>query len=74
MSDPSPEERAWDASFLDHLHRCAALVVSPLERPDIGVTIIVRAPEALPQEATIVSSDNLAVVRDAIDYCVEHPE
>lgn len=61
------------ASFRAHMDRCVLAVLAPMSRPDICVTIIVRAPEALPQEAMIVTGDNLAVVRDAIDYFVEHP-
>lgn len=74
MTDLTPEERAHFASFRAHLQRCALAAVRPLARPDICVTIIVRAPEALPREAMIVTGDNLSIVRDAIDYFVEHPD
>ncbi|KGB21129.1 hypothetical protein AtDm6_3124 [Acetobacter tropicalis] len=37
-------------------------------RPDAKVTIIVRAPEALPSEALISSNDDLSIVCDAVQY------
>lgn len=56
------------ASFRAHLERCMQQVLAPLRRPDIKVTIIVRAPEALPEEAMISSNDSLALVQDAIAH------
>lgn len=37
-------------------------------RPDAKVTIIVRAPEALPHEAMISTNDDLFVVRAAVAH------
>lgn len=53
--------------FWKHLDACALLVRQNM-RPDTKVTIIVRAPEALPSEALISSNDHLSVVRNAIEY------
>lgn len=55
-------------SFRAHMERCMRLVLAPMWRPDIKVTIIVRAPEALPRDAFISTNDDLVVVRDALDY------
>jgi hypothetical protein len=49
-----------------HLTRCAAAVRAPLRMSDAKVTIVVRAPEALPHEAVISTDDDLSVVRDSL--------
>ena len=54
------------AAFRAHMELCMRAVLAPMGRPDIRVTIIVRAPEALPAEAMISTNENLAVVRDAL--------
>ncbi len=54
------------AGFRAHMDRCMAMVLAPMGRPDIKVTIIVRAPEALPSEAMVSTNDDLDVVRDAL--------
>ncbi|MCP1216769.1 hypothetical protein NKW53_11905 [Acetobacter orientalis] len=53
--------------FWQHVDSCALLVRQNM-RPDTKVTIIVRAPEALPYEALISSNDDLSVVRKAIEH------
>lgn len=55
-------------AFRAHMERCMRTVLAPMARPDIKVTIIVRAPEALPGEAMISSNDDLGVVRDAVAH------
>ncbi|CAH2603813.1 conserved protein of unknown function [Rhodovastum atsumiense] len=58
-------------AFQTHMNRCMAAVLAPMRRPDIRVTIIVRAPEALPEEAMISTNDDLSVVRDAVVHFAE---
>jgi hypothetical protein len=43
-------------------------VLAPMGRPDVKVTIIVRAPEALPSECMISTNDDLSVVADAVAH------
>ena len=57
-------------SFRKHMDFCCHLVTAYM-RPDAKVTIIVRAPEALTEEAMITSNDHLQVVGDAISYFVK---
>lgn len=59
------------AAFQRHMDRCMAAVVAPMNRPDIRVTIIVRAPEALPEEAMVSTNDNLAVALEALEHFLE---
>lgn len=56
------------ASYRRHIDRMAVLIRAPMSRPDIRVTIIVRAPEALPAEAMVSSNDDLGVVLDAVRH------
>ncbi|MFT9016448.1 MAG: hypothetical protein ABF990_12020 [Acetobacter sp.] len=58
-------EEADLIAFRKHMDFCCHLVTAYM-RPDAKVTIIVRAPEALPEEAMITTNDNLQVVSDAI--------
>lgn len=67
-TDPKTAELA---SFQRHMDRCMAAVLAPMNRPDIRVTLIVRAPEALPEEAMISTNDDLAVARDALAHFAE---
>ena len=60
-------EKLHEQLFWKHLDACALLVRLNM-RPDTKVTIIVRAPEALPSEALISSNDHLSVVRNAIEH------
>lgn len=53
--------------FWQHMDLCAHFVRKDM-RPDIKVTIIVRAPEALPHEAMIYCDDSLSIVRDAVEH------
>ena len=53
--------------FWQHLDACALLARQNM-RPDTKVTIIVRAPEALPHEALISTNDHLSVVRNTIEH------
>lgn len=53
--------------FWQHLDACAQAVRQKM-RPDAKVTIIVRAPEALPSEALISTNDDLSVVRAAVEH------
>lgn len=55
------------ALFRAHLDRCADAIKAPL-RPDVKVTIVVRAPEALPEETMFCTNDNLALVEQAIQH------
>lgn len=55
-------------SFRAHMDRCATAIPAPMNRPDIKVTIVVRAPEALPGEAMISTNDDLAIVGEALAY------
>jgi hypothetical protein len=58
-------------SFQAHMERCMAAVLAPMSRPDIHVTIIVRAPEALPNQAMISTNGDLAAARDALLHFIE---
>ncbi|KAA8387076.1 hypothetical protein FOH24_07210 [Acetobacter tropicalis] len=60
-------EELHERAFWAHLDACAQAVRSKM-RPDAKVTIIVRAPEALPSEALISSNDDLSIVCDAVQY------
>lgn len=53
--------------FWAYLDGCAQAVRQKM-RLDAKVTIIVRAPEALPAEALISTNDDLSVVRDAVEH------
>ncbi|MBR0681941.1 hypothetical protein GXW74_15710 [Roseomonas eburnea] len=68
MAEDSEADLA--ASWVAHMERCMAAVLAPLSRPDVKVTIIVRAPEALPCEAMISSNDDLGIVRDSVAHFV----
>jgi hypothetical protein len=61
-------EEAVLAAFWEHMDRCRAVVLAPMGRPDVKVTIIVRAPEALPSECMISTNDDLSVVADAVAH------
>ncbi|MCI1439843.1 MAG: hypothetical protein LKH07_05155 [Acetobacter peroxydans] len=60
-------EELEERLFWQHMDLCAHFVRKDM-RPDTKVTIIVRAPEALPHEAMIYCDDSLSIVRDAVDY------
>lgn len=60
-------EELEERLFWQHMDRCAQAVRKNM-RPDIKVTIIARAPEALPHEALIYCDDKLSVVRDAVEH------
>lgn len=57
-------------SFRKHMAFCCRIATEHM-RPDAKVTIIVRAPEALPEEAMITTNDDLQVVSDAISHFVK---
>ncbi|MBB2195111.1 hypothetical protein HLH25_16020 [Gluconacetobacter sp. 1a LMG 1728] len=65
MEQPVNDKAA--ASFFAMLDLHANSIKATV-RPDAKVTIIVRAPEALPHEAMISTNDNLAVVRVAVAH------
>lgn len=67
----APIDAFWLASFQDHMERCMRMVTAPMSRPDIKVTIIVRAPEALPHEAMVSTNDDLAVACAALSHLLE---
>ena len=67
MSDNHDVSDSALAAFRAHLDRCSEIVRRPM-RPDVKVTIIVRAPEAFPNEAMITTNDDLALVQDALAY------
>lgn len=60
-------EEQHERLFWEHLDACAQAVRSNM-RPDAKVTIIVRAPEALPSEAVISSNDDLSIIHGAIAH------
>lgn len=60
-------EELKERLFWQHVDACAKAVRQGM-RPDIKVTIIVRAPEALPSEALISTNDDLSVVLDAVGH------
>ncbi|KXV79703.1 hypothetical protein AD953_01315 [Acetobacter malorum] len=62
MSEELKEQLFWQ-----HVDACAEAVRQGM-RPDTKVTIIVRAPEALPSEALISTNDDLSVVLDAVEH------
>lgn len=68
MGKPDPQTTPNLESFQEHMDRCMKAVLAPMRRPDIKVTIIVRAPEALPGEAMISTNDDLVVVETAVAH------
>lgn len=68
MKNDQSQTTADLGPFQAHMDRCMQAVLAPMRRPDIKVTIIVRAPEALPCEAMISTNDDLDVVRTAVAY------
>ncbi|MFW7268798.1 hypothetical protein ACMAUO_12615 [Gluconacetobacter sp. Hr-1-5] len=65
MDQPVNDKAAASFFAMLDLH---ANAIKATVRPDAKVTIIVRAPEALPCEAMITTNDQLSVVRDAVEY------
>ncbi|MBW6399971.1 hypothetical protein KPL78_19075 [Roseomonas sp. HJA6] len=62
------DDKAQVESWRRHMDRCLAMVLAPIGRPDAKVTIIVRAPEALPHEAMISGNDDLRIVQAAVEH------
>jgi hypothetical protein len=70
MADINPVQLAL---FQAHMERAIDFVRQPM-RPDVKVTIIVRAPESLPADAMISTNDKLDNAFDALfHFCMVQP-